>query len=250
MSDTVLDRYQAFRTRRYLQNEARYAHYLPGWRTRSRRRLLVWILVASLVALAASSIFILVGPEWAPLTWLPGAILMSVSWTTLQIVTGRRSDAPADALDESGDEEERGLDQDVVHDVEDRAGGVEQAAHEEEHQRGHAGRAEERHLGQIDNQALRRLPQGPQQCLVPSAPGECQQFDVAPGQEDADVSRREWLGRYIDMYRAGMLRGGLLGQLPQQQLGEPLPGTAPPPGTNIPPGLGQFLPEPAAPSGG
>lgn len=91
---------------------------------------------------------------------------------------------------------------------------------------------------------------GPQQCLVPSAPGECQQFDVAPGQEDADVSRREWLGRYIDMYRAGMLRGGLLGQLPQQQLGEPLPGTAPPPGTNIPPGLGQFLPEPAAPSGG
>lgn len=100
MSDTVLDRYQAFRTRRYLQNEARYAHYLPGWRTRSRRRLLVWILVASLVALAASSIFILVGPEWAPLTWLPGAILMSVSWTTLQIVTGRRSDAPAGALDE------------------------------------------------------------------------------------------------------------------------------------------------------
>ncbi|MBY6685271.1 hypothetical protein HQ305_10810 [Rhodococcus sp. BP-149] len=100
MSDTVLDRYQAFRTRRYLQNEARYAHYLPGWRTRSRRRLLVWILVASLVALVASSVFILVGPEWAPLTWLPGAIVMCVSWTTLQIVTGRRSDAPADALDE------------------------------------------------------------------------------------------------------------------------------------------------------
>lgn len=85
---------------------------------------------------------------------------------------------------------------------------------------------------------------GPQQCLVPSAPGECQQFDVAPGQENADVNRREWMGRYIDMYRAGMLRGGLLGQLPQQQLGEPLPGTAPPPGTNIPPGLGQFLPPP------
>jgi hypothetical protein len=59
------------------------------------------------------------------------------------------------------------------------------------------------------------------------------------------VSRREWFGRYIDMYRAGMLKGGLLGQMPQQQLGEPLPGTAPPPGTNIPSGLSQFLPDPA-----
>jgi hypothetical protein len=91
---------------------------------------------------------------------------------------------------------------------------------------------------------------GPQQCMVPSAPGKCEQFDVAPGDENADVSRREWLGRYIDMYRAGMLKGGVLGQLPQAQLGEPLPGTAPPPGTNIPPGLVQFLPDPAAPPDG
>nr|WP_313777432.1 hypothetical protein [Mycobacterium sp.] len=85
------------------------------------------------------------------------------------------------------------------------------------------------------------------QCEVPSAPGKCEQFDVAPGQENADVSRREWLGRYVDLYRDGRLRGGLLGQLPQQQLGEPLPGTAPPPGTNIPPGLGQYLPDPPPP---
>jgi hypothetical protein len=38
--------------------------------------------------------------------------------------------------------------------------------------------------------------------------------------------------------------------MPQQQLGEPLPGTAPPPGTNVPPGLVQNLPpapDPAAP---
>ena len=48
-----------------------------------------------------------------------------------------------------------------------------------------------------------------------AAPGEGQQFDVASGQENADVNRREWLGRYIDMYRAGMLKGGLLGQSPQ-----------------------------------
>lgn len=91
---------------------------------------------------------------------------------------------------------------------------------------------------------------GPQQCLVPSAPGKCEQFDVAPGEENSDVSRRQWLGRYVDMYRAGMLKGGLLGQMPQEQLGEPLPGTAPPPGTNVPAGLGQFLPDPAAPPDG
>lgn len=90
---------------------------------------------------------------------------------------------------------------------------------------------------------------GPQQCLVPSAPGKCEQFDVAPGDENADVTRRQWLGRYIDMYRAGMLKGGLLGQVPQEQLGEPLPGTAPPPGTNVPPGLVQFQPDPPPPPG-
>ena len=89
---------------------------------------------------------------------------------------------------------------------------------------------------------------GIQQNIEPAAPGQGQQFDVAPGQENADVSRREWLGRYVDMYRAGMLKGGLIGQMPQEQLGQPLPGTAPPPGTNIPPGLVQFLPPAPPPS--
>jgi hypothetical protein len=89
---------------------------------------------------------------------------------------------------------------------------------------------------------------GIQQNVEPAAPGQGQQFDVAAGQENADVSRREWLGRYVDMYRAGMLKGGLIAQMPQEQLGQPLPGTAPPPGTSIPPGLAQFLaPEPAPP---
>jgi hypothetical protein len=86
---------------------------------------------------------------------------------------------------------------------------------------------------------------GVQQNIVPAAPGKGEQFDVAPGDENADVSKREWLGRYIDMQREGMLKGGLLGQMPQEQLGEPLPGTAPLPGTNVPPGLVQFLPDPA-----
>ncbi|WP_293017104.1 hypothetical protein [Mycolicibacterium sp.] len=85
------------------------------------------------------------------------------------------------------------------------------------------------------------------QCLKPSAPGKCEQFGVDPGQEHADSSPHEWLNRYIDMYHDGRLRGGALGQYPQQQLGESLPGTAPPPGTNIPPGLGQYYvpPDPA-----
>lgn len=80
---------------------------------------------------------------------------------------------------------------------------------------------------------------------VPSAPGQGQQFDVAPGQENADVNGRTWLGRFYDLAADGRLHGALLNQLPQQQLGEPLPGTASP-GTNIPPGLVQFLPDPAA----
>ena len=79
----------------------------------------------------------------------------------------------------------------------------------------------------------------------PAAPGQGTQFGVAPGDQNADVTGRQWLGRYIDLYRAGDLKGGLLAQMPKEQLGEPLPGTAPPPGTNVPPGLVQFLPDPA-----
>ena len=54
--------------------------------------------------------------------------------------------------------------------------------------------------------------------LAPAAPGKGQQFGVAPGDENADVNKRKWLGRYIDKYRAGDLKGGLLGQMPQEQL--------------------------------
>ncbi|MDG4665677.1 hypothetical protein [Mycobacterium sp. 236(2023)] len=87
------------------------------------------------------------------------------------------------------------------------------------------------------------------QYLVPSAPGEGVIFDVPAGSENADVSRREWFGRWIDMYRAGQLEGGMLGQRPQEQLGQPLPGTAPPPGVNLPPGPEQFyVPPDAAPA--
>ena len=39
---------------------------------------------------------------------------------------------------------------------------------------------------------------------------------------------------------------GALGRMPGAELGQPLPGTAPPPGTNIPPGLEQFYVDPAS----
>jgi hypothetical protein len=38
---------------------------------------------------------------------------------------------------------------------------------------------------------------------------------------------------------------GALGRMPADELGQPLPGTAPPPGTNIPLGPERFLPDPA-----
>ncbi|WKG01715.1 hypothetical protein [Mycolicibacterium sp. HK-90] len=82
----------------------------------------------------------------------------------------------------------------------------------------------------------------------PSAPGEGTVVGVAPGEENADISGREYLKQLHELYRNGNLKGALLGQVPQQQLGEPLPGTAPPPGTNISPGLAQYLPEPAPPA--
>lgn len=92
-------------------------------------------------------------------------------------------------------------------------------------------------LNAFNNQYL--LPQN----LAPSAPGEGQIFGVAPGEENGSTTFLEYLKRLHASYREGGLKGGLLGQMPQEQLGEPLPGTAPPPGTNIPVGLGQNLPD-------
>lgn len=88
------------------------------------------------------------------------------------------------------------------------------------------------------------------QCAKPSAPGKCDQFGVAPEDQNSDAPSHQWFGRYVDLYRAGLLKGGMLGQVPQEQLGEPLPGTAPLPGTRIPQGLDQFQPDPAAPPPG
>jgi hypothetical protein len=81
----------------------------------------------------------------------------------------------------------------------------------------------------------------------PAAPGKGTEVGVDPGQENADLGRFSYVQQWHDLYKAGDLKGILLGRVPQDQLGQPLPGTAPQPGTNIPPGLVQDLPDPAAP---
>lgn len=52
----------------------------------------------------------------------------------------------------------------------------------------------------------------------------------------------------VDAYQGvHALLHGSLGRMPGAELGQPLPGTAPPPGTAIPPGLVQYF-DPAAPA--
>jgi hypothetical protein len=67
-------------------------------------------------------------------------------------------------------------------------------------------------------------------------PGEGSPYGTAPG----TVTDRPDL--ISSLKGAHGLWHGAMGRLAPEQLGEPLPGTAPPPGTNIPQGLGEDLP--------
>jgi len=95
-----LARYQAFRTRRFLANERKWAAMLPRWRSQRRRRALVVTLAVAFAAMFAVSIVCAAGVPWAPLLWLPACLLFFPAWGMLQIVVGRQGDAPSDALDE------------------------------------------------------------------------------------------------------------------------------------------------------
>lgn len=97
---SVLDRYQDFRTRRFLKHERAYANSLPGWRTRGRRRMLVVALAVTFAFMAVIAVMCAFGIGWAPLLWLPACLLFFPMWVVLQIVSGRRGDAPEGALDE------------------------------------------------------------------------------------------------------------------------------------------------------
>ncbi len=98
--ETLIDRYQDFRTRRFLKNERKYSNALPGWRTQRRRRMLVGALALTFVYMAGISVLCAFGIRWAPLLWLPAWLVYFPLWIVLQIVSGRQGDAPLGALDE------------------------------------------------------------------------------------------------------------------------------------------------------
>ncbi|MCX2931534.1 hypothetical protein ORI20_14735 [Mycobacterium sp. CVI_P3] len=85
------------------------------------------------------------------------------------------------------------------------------------------------------------LPQN----VEPAAPGRgVADVGMGPSPADPSTGRLAFLRRLHEMYQGGDLTGALLGQVPDEQLGQPLPGTAPGPGTYLPPGLGHTPPQP------
>lgn len=97
---TLIERYQDYRTRRFLKQERSWSTLLPGWRTQGRRRGLVIGLVITFLFMFAVGVLCAFGLEWAPLLWLPACLAFFPLLTMLQIVSGRRGDAPEGALDE------------------------------------------------------------------------------------------------------------------------------------------------------
>jgi hypothetical protein len=95
----ILGRYQAYRTRRFLENDAKTRHWLPTWRTQHRRRILTVAVLTTLFILFVLSIVTLFW-HWAPLAWVPVTVVFIAAWTMLQTVSGRHGDAPVGALDE------------------------------------------------------------------------------------------------------------------------------------------------------
>lgn len=95
----ILTRYQAYRTRRFIENDAKTRHWLPKWRTQKRRRALSVAVIVALLALLTLSIWSLFW-HWAPILWIPMTVVFCTVWTMLQTVSGRHSDAPMGALDE------------------------------------------------------------------------------------------------------------------------------------------------------
>lgn len=101
MSDiSIIERYQAYRARRFLHREDQWRNWLPSWRTRRRRRILVVGLAATFVLMIAVGVVCHFTMEIGPLLWVPATLLFLVLWTILQIVSSRRGDAPRDVLDE------------------------------------------------------------------------------------------------------------------------------------------------------
>jgi hypothetical protein len=96
----LIDKYQDYRTRRFLKHERTWAKALPAWRTQARRRALVVGLALTFVYMFAVSVVCAIGIDWAPLLWLPACLIFFPLWITLQVVSGRQGDAPSATLDE------------------------------------------------------------------------------------------------------------------------------------------------------
>jgi hypothetical protein len=96
----LIDRYQAYRTRRFLKHERTFSKALPAWRNRSRRRALVIGLALTFGFMFAVGVVCAFGVGWAPLLWLPACALFYPMWMALQIISGRQGDAPQATLDE------------------------------------------------------------------------------------------------------------------------------------------------------
>lgn len=82
------------------------------------------------------------------------------------------------------------------------------------------------------------------QLLIPQnygmpTPDETSPYQLGPGAAGPFARVNQFKGVHAMLH-------GALGRMPADQLGQPLPGTAPPPGTNIPAGPEEFLPDPAA----
>lgn len=97
---TIIDRYQDFRTKRFLKHERTYANALPALRTQRRRRMLVVGLALTLAMMTVVSVLCAFGFRQAALLWLPACVLFFPAFIVLQIVSGRHGDAPTGVLDE------------------------------------------------------------------------------------------------------------------------------------------------------
>ncbi|MCV7217091.1 hypothetical protein H7J51_17605 [Mycobacterium crocinum] len=71
-------------------------------------------------------------------------------------------------------------------------------------------------------------------------PDQTSPYQLGPGADGPFARVNQWKGVHAFLH-------GALGRMPADQLGQPLPGTAPAPGITIPAGPEQFLPDPAAP---
>lgn len=96
----LIGRYQDYRTKRWLLQEQRMAGMLPGWRTRSRRRVLAVTVAATIAALYVASLLCIMDLRWASIVVALAALLFLPAWTMLRIASQGQDFASADVLDE------------------------------------------------------------------------------------------------------------------------------------------------------